>query len=97
MLEIGTKTVLHVADGVVMKSFPEANQYYAFNTITGDNFDLNHTAFWVLNSLTDAVVLSELETEYVETFGVRRALGAKHLKELIAILLENALIKEVTP
>jgi hypothetical protein len=95
MLEITRETVLRIADDVELKSLPETDQYYAFNTSTGDHFTLNHTAFWVLNRLKQPTSFSDLESSYVETFNVRSALGAKHLKEVLAVSSENALIKEV--
>jgi hypothetical protein len=97
VLEVRPEAILCLADGIVVRCMPEADQHYAFNTITGDHFSLNDTALWVLDSLAKPVAIADLESAYVETFGVRRTLGAKHLKELIVFSLENALVREVKP
>jgi len=96
VLEIGPEVMLCLAEGVIIRSLSETDQYYAFNTITGDHFSLNDTVFWVLDTLGKPTGLAELELAYVETFGVNRTMGVKHLREVIALSLENALIKEVT-
>jgi hypothetical protein len=95
MLEIRPETVLCIAERVELRSLPETDQYYAFNTGTGDHFALNYTAFWVLSRLNAPTSFSQLESSYMETFNVRRTLGAKHLKEVLAFSLKNAMIKEV--
>jgi len=97
MLDIKPETILSIENGIVLRSLPESNQYYAFNTVTGDHFSLNHTGFWVLDKLNQPIELFNLESAYIETFSIRRSLGTKHLKEVIAFSLENALIKEVNP
>ncbi len=97
MLEIKREMVLCIADDIVLKSLPDDEQYYAFNTLTGDHFALNHTAFWIFERLSQPMSFSDLESSYVETFSVRKALGDRHLREVLAFSLKNAMIKEVTP
>lgn len=95
MLGIEPETVLTIADGVELKSIPETDNFYAFNTLTGDHFALNHTAFWVLNELNQATRFSKLESAYIETFRLGKVVGAKHLKEVVSYSLANSLVREV--
>ena len=95
MLVLRPETGFCIVNDIVLKTIPVTDQYYAFNTLTGDHFILNHTAWWLLDRLRQPIIFSELESAYIDNFSVRRDVAIKHLKETMTFFMENELIKEV--
>ena len=95
MLELRPDAGFCIVDHIVIKTIPVTDQCYAFDTMTGDHFSLNHTAWWLLERLKQPTIFRDLESDYINNFSIRRDLASRHLSEAMTFFIENALIKEV--
>lgn len=95
MLEIESEVSLRLADDIILKAFPEEDQFYAFNVRSGEYFSLNHTAYWVLNVIKSDVRLSELRQVYARHFSIGAEEAGRDLHEVIFFGRENSIIKGV--
>ena len=56
MLALKPGEALTLEPEIVLHSLPDQNWYYAFSVITGDQFRLNQTSFWVLEAISKGIV-----------------------------------------
>lgn len=94
MLEIAPEARYSLSTDITIRSLPEMDRYYAFNIKTGDHFQLNATAQWVLEQIASGISYSELLNRFSVNFGVDLENSRQDLLEVIDCALGNKLIKE---
>ena len=92
MLEIDPKAKFAISENIVLRALPDAGQYYAFDVVNGDHFNLNSTAHWALDRISRNVSFASLLTDFVTEFGLKRDKALRDLVELIEFALENNII-----
>lgn len=92
MLEVDQSAEFVLSEDILLKEFPEAGQYYAFNTKNGDHFNLNATAYWVLDKLAHHDNFGLLAEGFAVEFGLKKEDARKDLAELIESALESKII-----
>lgn len=92
MLEINQSGKFALSEDILLKAFPEANQYYAFDTKNGEHFNLNSTAYWVLNKLAHNDNFGLLAEGFALEFGLKKEDALTDLAELIESALESKII-----
>lgn len=95
MLEIKPGTQFALEEGITIQAIAELDHYYAFNISTGDQFQLNHTSHWVLESIEGGITFQELIDKFAEDFYLSPDKAKEDLMEVIKFALENGIIKEV--
>ena len=93
MLALDPDETIALETGIVLHSLPDQNWYYAFNVITGDQFRLNKTPFWVLEAISNSVEWSRLRDDFLATFDIPSQQGETDLRELINGLHEQKIIR----
>ena len=83
MLEIESNATLALEEGIVLHSLPEQDWFYAFSVVSGDQFRLNKTSFWVLENISTGLEWRKLRDRYLKTFEVPLQQGEKDLGELV--------------
>ena len=96
MLEVTSNSQLAMSDQVLIQGVPELDHFYAFNVKDGDHFKLNHTAYWVLETIGRGLRFEDLLTMYMEKYKVGSDIAEKDLNELIRFALKSNIIKEVS-
>lgn len=94
MLALKPDTRLVLGEDIMIQAIPELDHYYAFNVKNGDHFELNHTAYWVLEAIGQGVRLAELRPRFAERFELNAEIVEKDLAEVISFGVENHIIKE---
>jgi len=97
MLGLKPTSRLALKDNIMLQGIPELDHYYAFDTKTGDHYQLNHTAHWVLESIGNQTTFQELLDIFAKSFELSKATAENDLSEIIHNALENHIIKEVSP
>jgi hypothetical protein len=95
MLVLKPDTRLAFGEDITIQAIPELDHYYAFNIKNGDHFELNHTAYWVLEAIGDGVTLAELKPGFAKRFELNAEIAENDLAEVIRFGIENHIIKEV--
>ncbi len=95
MLALKPDTRLVLGEDIMIQALPELDHYYAFNVKNGDHFELNHTAYWVLEAIGQGVTLTELTPSFANRFELNAEIAEKGLAEVIQFGIENNIIKEV--
>jgi hypothetical protein len=93
MLALKPGTLLVVEKGIVLHSLPDQNWFYAFSVITGDQYRLNRTSFWVLEEISQGVEWAYLKGSFLTTFEVSPEQGESDLLQLLNELYEDKLIR----
>jgi len=97
MLAIKSDARLALAEGIMIQAIAELDHYYAFNITGGDQFKLNHTAYWVLEAIGNGANSQALVDEFAQKFGLEEEKAKEDLVEVIQFALENNIIKELEP
>jgi len=95
MLALKPDIRLVLGEDIMIQAIPELGHYYAFNVKNGDHFELNHTAYWVIEKIGQSVTLAELRPEFAKRFELNTEIAEKDLTEVIQFGIENQIIKEV--
>ena len=93
MLALKPGVVLVLEPGIVLHSLPEQDWYYAFSVISGEQFRLNQTSFWVLEKISDGIEWARLRDDFLATFDISLQQGEADLRELINGLYEQKITR----
>jgi hypothetical protein len=85
--------VLSLEPGIVLHSLPDQDWFYAFSVITGDQFRLNRTSFWVLEKISDGIEWVRLRDDFLATFDISAQQGETDLRELISGFHKQKIIR----
>jgi len=86
---------LALAEDIMLQAIPELDHYYVFDVASGDHFELNHTAYWVLETIGQGVTFAELRERFEGEFGLDPKTAGRDLIEVVTYGIENHIIKEV--
>ena len=93
MLALKPGESLALEPGIVLHSLPDQNWYYAFSVITGDQFRLNQTSFWVLEAISKGInKWVHLKEGFLTAFEVSAEQGEADLRKLLDELYEQKII-----
>ena len=92
MLALKSDVVLTLEPGIVLHSLPDQDWYYAFSVITGDQFRLNRTSFWVLEAISDGIEWGRLRDNFLTIFEVSAEQGEADLIKLVNEMYEQKII-----
>ena len=95
MLALKPDTRLILGEDIMIQTIPELDHYYAFNVKNGDHFEINHTACWVLESISSGTSFQQLVDKFARTFDLRQDTAQEDLSEIIQNAFMNHIIKEV--
>lgn len=93
MLELKSGETLVLESGIVLHSLPDQDFYYAFSVITGDQFRLNQTSFWVLETISDGIEWTRLRDCFLAAFEVSAKQGEADLLKLVNEMYEQKIIR----
>ena len=92
MLEIRPQETLFLQKGVVLHSIPREDWYYAFNVDTGDQFQLNGSSFWILETLGSGVRWERLTDAFLKEYEVESTTGREDLARAVSEFIEQGLV-----
>lgn len=95
MLAMKLGTRLALIEDIMLQAIPELDHYYAFNVANGDHFELNHSAYWVLETIGQGVTLAELTERFTGQFEIDPMTADKDIAEVLGFGIANQIIKEV--
>ena len=93
MLALKPGEALALEHGIVLHSLPDQNFYYAFSVVTGDQFRLNKTAFWVLEAISNGIGWIRLKEGFLAAFEISAEEGEADLRELLNDLYNQKIIR----
>ncbi len=93
MLALKPETVLNLKPGIVLHSLPDQNWFHAFSVITGDQFRLNRTSYWVLETISNGIDWALLRDKFIKIFEVSAKQGEADLRELVDELYKQKIIR----
>ena len=93
MLALEAGVVLTLQPGIVLHSLPDQNWFYAFSVVTGNQFRLNRTSFWVLEAISNGIEWGRLRDGFLATFEVSPEQGETDLHNLVNELYKQKIIR----
>lgn len=92
MLALKSGVVLALKPGIVLHSLPDQDWFFAFNVVTGDQFRLNRTSFWVLEAISNGIEWTRLRDSFLAAFEVSAKQGEADLLKLVNEMYEQKII-----
>ena len=92
MLALEPGTVLALEPGIVLHSLPDQDYFFAFSVVSGDQFRLNQTSFWVLEAISKGAEWVRLRDSFVSAFEVSLEQGEADLRQLVDELHKERII-----
>lgn len=92
MLALKSGVGLALEPGIVLHSLPDQDWFYAFSVISGEQFRLNRTSFWVLERISSGIEWICLRDDFLTTFEVSSQQGEADLRKLVNELYEQKII-----
>ena len=92
MLALKPGEALTLEPRIVLHSLPDQDWYYAFSVITGDQFRLNRTSFWVLEAISNGIEWVHLRDNFLTAFEVSARQGEAELRKLLNELYKQKII-----
>jgi len=92
MLGLDQSAKFVLSEDILLKAFPETDQYFAFDTKNGDHYNLNVTAHWVLEKLAYHYNFGLLVKDFTVEFGLKEEDALKDLAQLIEFAIESKII-----
>lgn len=93
MLALKPETVLNLESGIVLHSLPDQNWFHVFSVITGDQFKLNRTSYWVLETISNGIDWTLLRDKFIKIFEVSAKQGEADLRELVDKMYKQKIIR----
>jgi len=93
MLALKPETVLNLKPGIVLHSLPDQNWFHAFSVITGDQFRLNQTSYWVLETISNGIGWALLRDNFIKIFKVSAKQGEADLRKLVDELYKQKILR----
>jgi hypothetical protein len=93
MLALKSGVILSLEPGIVLHSLPNQDWFYAFSVISGDQFRLNRTSFWVLESISTGIEWTRLRSDFLEAFEVSSEQGETDLRKLMNEFYKQKIIR----
>ena len=93
MLALKPGETLVIEPGIVLHSLPDQNWYYAFSVTTGDQFRLNRTSYWVLETISDGIDWAFLRAYFIKNFQVSGKQGEADLRKLVDEFYRQKIIR----
>ncbi len=92
MLALKADSKISLVPNIALHGDIKNDFFVALNVITGDNFRLNSTSFWIMKLILEDIEWSKLEELFFQMFEVNREEGEKDLNCLVSLLMELNLI-----
>ena len=93
MLALKAGVVLALEPGIVLHSLPDQDWFYAFSVVSGDQFRLNRTSFWVLEKISTGIEWNKLRDNFLKIFEVPFEQGESELKSLVDELCSQKIVR----
>lgn len=93
MLALGPETRLALSTSIVLRSLPAYGAYFAFDITTGDQFRLNRTSFWILETIGCGVTWGDLLAQFLDSFDVTPQRGHEELAAIIDQFCKERIVR----
>ena len=93
MLALKPGETLALEPGIVLHSLPDQNWFHTFSVITGDQFRLNRTSYWVLETISNGIDWALLRANFIKSFEVSAKQGEADLRKLVDELYKQKIIR----
>ncbi len=93
MLELSAETKLTLSPTILLRSIPKRDSYFAFDFASGDQFNLNRTSYWILETIGTGILWQELADRFLDTYEVAREDGLRDLIEIVDQSLGGGIIR----
>ncbi|MFH0768369.1 MAG: hypothetical protein V1932_02220 [Chloroflexota bacterium] len=93
MLALKAHDNVGLAPNIALYGDARNDFFLAFNVITGEQFSLNSTSFWVMESIMKSMEWAKLRESFFRKFELERSRSDKDLDRLASQLLELGLVE----
>ena len=93
MLALKADDKINLVPNIALHGDAQKDFFMAFDVITGEQFRLNSTSFWVMELINEGIEWTKLKESFFRRFEVDRVQGDKDLNSLASQLLELGLVE----
>lgn len=93
MLALNDDDIIRLVPNIALHGDANKDFFFAFNVITGEQYRLNSSSFWVMESITEYIEWAKLKESFFQKFEVKREQGDKDLNSLARQLLDIGLVE----
>lgn len=92
---LGPETRLALSSSILLRSLPSHDSYFAFDVAAGDQFRLNRTSFWILETIGCGVRWNDLLAQFLETFDVTPQQGREDLSDIVGLFYQERIVRRL--
>lgn len=97
MLDANLSSLLKLRPCYVVHGIPEVNYYWLFNLESGEHYELNESAYWVVEKLNGkGVVWKDLIELFINEYQVDIKEAREDLIELLDVLRKEGILEKTS-
>jgi len=93
MLGVTRNDILQLSKGIVLHAISELEKCWAFNVETGDQYDLNSSAYFLLTRFVEPTSVNAALRDFTKTYELSDQEAAKDCLPLLSQYLEDGLFE----
>jgi len=82
---------LMLAPNIHLQGIEEINKFWLFNTVTGEHYTINQTAYWILSKIVKEVSVDSLFQDFLSEFDVHKDRARDDFAEILEKCIEEGI------
>jgi hypothetical protein len=92
VLELTPESSLALFPTILLRSVPQQDLYYVFDVASGDQFRVNRTSYWILETIGCGILWRDLLVRFSDAFDISPDDGLADLSNAIDQFLTEGII-----
>ncbi len=89
-----SKCIYSLSKDIVLRGNEQTSKFWALNTNNGDHYNLNTTAYWLLERFSSKGALEDVLSDFLDTFEVDGEQGESDFMSIVDLFLKEQIIIE---
>jgi len=93
MLDLRKEYVFELNKDIVIHSIPELDKYWVFNVNSGDHYEINESAYFLISHVDGKTNLENITSSFYDEYSVGTSIAENDVSEIIKQFLDSNIIR----